>query len=66
MTKTKKNISTRRKVAAAIAATTIATGTFAPLIAEELDPTPAATATVTTAAMIATTSAIVLRKWLKT
>lgn len=45
MTKTKKNISTRRKVAAAIAATTIATGTFAPLIAEELDPTPAATAT---------------------
>ena len=44
MTKTKKNISTRRKVAAAIAATTIATGTFAPLIAEELDPTPAATA----------------------
>lgn len=45
MTKTKKNISTRRKVAAAIAATTIATGTFAPLIAEELDPAPAATAT---------------------
>lgn len=41
---TKKNISTRRKVAAALAATTIATGTFAPLIAEELDPTPAATA----------------------
>lgn len=45
MTKTKKNISTRRKVAAALAATTIATGTFAPLIAEELNPTPVATAT---------------------
>ena len=44
MTKTKKTTSTRRKVAAALAATTIATGTFAPLIAEELDPTPAATA----------------------
>lgn len=55
MTKTKKNISTRRKVAAAIAATTIATGTFAPLIAEELDPTPAATAT-TEAGDTATTS----------
>lgn len=55
MTKTKKSISTRRKVAAAIAATTIATGTFAPLIAEELDPTPAATAT-TEAGDTATTS----------
>lgn len=55
MTKTKKNISTRRKVAAAIAATAIATGTFAPLIAEELDPTPAATAT-TEAGDTATTS----------